>query len=257
MAENWLKDYGFTALALPRRNLNPADVLYRGNDAFDTKVGTLGELFPGAGALDVEEGEQIADITRSVTKKVEVGVGLRILGALFGAAASSKLGADTDVKHAKTVSVTYENVSQDSLSVLGLQSWLERVEVNTAGQTMEWLNQGRLAPVTAVLRTADLSIVAERDNGAAIDLSVPEIEGIVSASATVSRDSGSTAKITFNGRQSIAFGFQAFKLLFEGNVSFGIEQIRRGGRPAEDVAEQAWSPDEELPELEEGSPPKD
>jgi len=255
MAENWLKDYGFTALQLPRRNLNPADVLYRGNGAFDTRVGTLGELFPGATALDVAEGEPVADITRSVTKKVEVGLGLRILGALFGGGASSKLGADTDVKHAKTVSVTYENVSHDSLSVLALQSWLERVQVNTAGQTMVWLNQGRLAAVTGVLRTADLSIVAERDNGVAIDLSVPEIQGIVSASAKVSTDSGSSAKITFNGTQPIAFGFQAFKLLFDGNVSFGIEQIR--GRPLGNTADQAWSPDEELSELEEGMPPKD
>ena len=257
MAENWLKDYGFTALQLPRRNLSPADVLYRGNGAFDTKVGTLGELFPGAGALEVAVGEPVADITRSVTKKVEVGVGLRILGALFGGAASSQLGANTDVKHAKTVSVTYENVTHDSLSVLALQSWLERVEVKTAGQTAAWLNQQRLAAVTGVLRTADLSIVAERGNGAAIDLSVPQIQGIVSANANVSRDSDSSEKITFSGTQPIAFGFQAFRLLFDGNVSFGIERIRRAGRPPEDAADQAWAPDEEISELEEGSPPED
>jgi hypothetical protein len=255
MADNWLKDYGFTALQLPRRNLNPADVLYRGNGAFDTKVGTLGELFPHAGALAVEEDEPVADITRNVTKKVETGLGLRILGALFGGSASSKLGADTDVKHSKTLSVTYENVSHDSLSVLALQSWLERVQVNSAGQTMGWLNQGRLAAVTSVLRTADLSIIAERDNGVAIDLSVPDIQGIVSASAKVSADAASGTKITFNGNQPIAFGFQAFKLLFDGNVSFGIEQIR--GRSTRKTADQAWSPDEELPELEERPLPED
>ena len=78
---------------------------------------------------------------------------------------------------------------------------------------MVWMNQGRLAAITGVLRTADLSIVAARDNGAAIDLSVPDIQGIVSGQAKVSADAGSSSKVTFTGPQPIAFGIQAFKLL--------------------------------------------
>jgi hypothetical protein len=255
MVENWLKDYGFTALQLPRRDLVPGDVLYRGNGAFDTKVGTLSMIFGSAGPLDVSAGEPMADLTRSVSKKVDAGIGLRILGALFGGAASSRLGADTSLKHAESLVVTYENVTQDSLPVLALQAWLERAEVSTAGQTMVWLNEGRMAAVTAVLRTADLSLVAERENGASIALSVPEIQGVVSGNANVSAASDSTSKVTFSGPEAIAFGVQAFKLMFDGNVSFGIQQIR--GRGPRDVAAHAWAPDDALAAVADGSPPAD
>jgi hypothetical protein len=41
MADNWLKPYQFIALQLPRDNLNPGDVMFRGNGSFDQKVGDL------------------------------------------------------------------------------------------------------------------------------------------------------------------------------------------------------------------------
>ena len=244
MADNWLKPYRFTAVELPRRDVAPGDVVFRSNGAFDQKVGNLPMLFSSAtGMPATTSGEPTGSIARSFEKKVEAGLGLKILGALFGGGASSKLGADLEAKHARSLSVTYEDVTQDSLAVLELQSWLERAEIQTSRQATDWLNDDKLAAVTAVLRTAKLSIVATRENGVAIELNVPEIQGIVGADAKVSAQSSDSSKITFTGKEPIAFGFQAFVMIFDENVSFGLEQTRAR---REDFGAQAWTGEDEL-----------
>lgn len=254
MADNWLEQYHFTALELPRRDLAPADVVFRSNGAFDQKVGNLGVLFsPSTPAPATTSGEPTGSIARSFEKKVEAGLGLRILGALFGGGASSKLGTGLDAKNAKTLSVTYENVTQDSLAVLELQSWLERAQIPTSRQAAAWLNDEKLAAVTAVLRTAELSIVAERESGVAVELNVPEIQGLVGADAKVSAGSGDSSKVTFTGNEPIAFGFQAFVMLFDENVSLGLEQTRG----PTDFGEEAWTGTEALEALEDRSFPAD
>jgi hypothetical protein len=247
MADNWLEPYHFTAVGLPRRDLAPGDVVYRSNGGFDQKVGNLPMLFdlsPGLPALT--SGEPTGSIARSFEKKVEAGFGLKILGALFGGGTSSKLGADLEAKRAKSISVTYEDVTQDSLAVLELQSWLERAKIKTSRQATDWLNDEKLAAVTAVLRTAKLSIVAQTENGVAIQLSVPEIQGIVAGDAKVSAQSSDSSKITFTGKEPIAFGFQAFVMLFDENVSFGLKQTRA---VRQDFGPQAWTADTELETL--------
>lgn len=227
MADNWLKEYGFNALLLPRRDLGPKDLLMRSQDGFDQKVGTVEMMLSSADALPgVSSGEPTGSLSRKVEKKVEVGLGLKILGALLGAATAGKLGATAKVQRASHLVVSYEDVVQDSVAVLALQAWLESADVTGPKAAQVWLNDERLAAVTSVLRSAKLSIVAETQDGASIDLDVPEIQGLISGDAKVEVSSSSTSKVTFTGPTPIAFGFQAFVLRYEGNVSFGLEPLK-------------------------------
>ena len=247
MADNWLKDYGFNVLALPRRDLRPGDVLFRSNGDFGEKVGNLGMVFDAAQPQpDATTGEPVADIGRSIEKKVEASLGVKILGALFGGGASSKLGADLGAKHARNLVVSYENVEEDSIPVLELQSWVSAAKPKLTGEGAGWLNDDKLATVTAVLRTKTLSVVAERENGAAIDLSVPEIKGLIGGDAKVDVDSKTASKVTFTGEDAIAFGFQAYVLVFEGMVSFGIRRVRDLDETAVDPADYAWTSQREV-----------
>jgi hypothetical protein len=257
MADNWLKEYRFTAVQLPRRNLAPADVMYRGNGNFDQKVGNLQMLFSADRVLPAtSSGEPTINISRLSERKFDASLGARILGVLLGGGASSKFGANLEAKHARSLSITYEDVTQDSLAVLELQSWLEGAEIRSSRQATGWLNDEKLAAVTAVLRTARLSVVAERENGASIELSVPEIEGLIGADAKVSAASGSSSKISFTGKEPVAFGFQAFRMNFEGNVSFGLEETF-GGAAEDDVNRLAWRSDNELHAIEDRALPTD
>lgn len=255
MADNWLKEYRFTALALPRRDVTPADVLFRSNGAFDQKAGNLAMLFSSDSGLPATtSGEPTGSIARTFEKKVEASLGVKILGALFGGGASSKLGADLEAKRARRLSVTYEEVEQDSLAVLELQLWLQQAKIRGAKQAEEWLNKEKLAAVTAVLRTAKLSIAAESETGGKIGLSIPEVKGLVGGDVTISAHSTDSSKITFTGKEPIAFGFQAFVMEFDKGVWLGLEPTRGEGR---DFAARAWTSETELGELGDRPLPRD
>ena len=249
MADNWLKEFGFNPLRLPRRDLGPFDVLVKGRDgAFSAKAGTLDMLLSSAAPRpDVTTGEPTGDLAKKLTRKVDGKLGLSVLSALFGGMIGSKLGAETELKHARAMDVTYEDVTQDSLLLLPLQRWLEEADVTAPQSGMVMLNDERFAVVTAVLRSAKLSVSASREGGKSLALNVPEISGVFSTNAAVSSASENGSTVTFAGQEPIAFGFQAYVLLFEGNLTLGLDEVR-GTQP--DPADLAWTADEELPAIE-------
>lgn len=249
MRDNWLRDYGYSAVHLPRRDLSPTDVMIRdsGKGDFTTKVGALTELFASEAPLpQPQEREPTGNLSRTVEKKVELSLGLKILGGLIGSSNASKLGTDSKMHRARTLTVSYEDVMQDSVSILGLQGWLEQARVETNSQAMRWLNDDKLAAITASLRSAKLSIAAETDSGASLELDVPEIQGLISGDFAVEASSKTSAKVTFQGDTPVTFGVQLFKMIYEGNVSFGLEQVK--GLEEPDFAHQAFLNDDGIDE---------
>jgi hypothetical protein len=252
MADNWLRQYGFNSVELPRRDLKPLDLLLKGNDGqFTTKVGDLSMIMsserqpPG-----VTSDEPTANIARKITRKVKAKLGLSILGALLGGATGSKLGAEGGLNQASDLSVTYGDVVQDSTAVIGLQAWLQDAQVDAPNQTMVWLNDEKLAAVTGVLRSAVISVSATRQNGASLELDIPAISGLVSGTGEISLDRSSGSQVTFTGPQPIAFGLQAFKLVYEGNVSFGLEEVH--AIAPVDYSRKAWTSESEIAAIADG-----
>lgn len=245
MAQNWLKEYGFNAVKLPRRDLYPGDLLFGDKGAFDEKVGDLSMLLQSEAALPPTTTEPVAHIGRTVTRDVDASLGVRILGALFGPGTAGKLGGSVSFRDARSLSVTYADVEQQTLAVLALQTWIEGAKVNTNRWAQDNLNREQYAAVTTVLRTAKLSIVALGDRGGELSLDAPEIQGIVGGGASVNHSSQDASRVTFTGAEPIAFGFQAFILRFRGNVSFGLERAKGLGDD-DDHRADAWAADEEL-----------
>src|SRR3954465_3837676 len=103
MAANWLKDFGFNALALPRRGLGPFDVLLEDrNGMFASKAGTLDQvLSSGASRPEPEVGEPTGRLEHKLSRKLELKLGLSLLDAVFGGLLGAKLGANTELGQAK------------------------------------------------------------------------------------------------------------------------------------------------------------
>ncbi|HST42081.1 MAG TPA: hypothetical protein VLK58_21355 [Conexibacter sp.] len=252
MSDDWLKRYGYTSIALPRRNLAPGDVLLRGDKGRRDKGGTLADLVSNDQPLpEIVVGETVADLTRTEERTVEVSFGLKLLGALFGGGTTGDLGADTEFRRAKRLVITYEGILLDSFAVLALQNWLHGATVTAAPSTQVLLNDEKLAAVTAVLRSKTISVIAEDASGTAIELSIPQIQGVVGGGATVKATSESRTKVTFEGSEPIVFAVQAFVMRYEGNVSFGLEQDRGAlrslaGAPGREFGDQADTPEQPL-----------
>jgi hypothetical protein len=249
MGANWLKEFGFNALALPRRELGPFDVLLEDrNSVFSSKAGTLDQVLASdAPRPEPTLGEPTGSIAQKVGRKMELKLGLSVLDALLGGFLGSKLGAETELSRAKDLEITYEDVTQDSLPLLSLQAWMESAEIVAPQAARDMLGDEKLAVVTAVLRSAKLSVAATADRGASLALDVPQISGIVAADGKVARSSTDGTRVTFDGGEPIAFGFQAYVMLYDGGASLGLEEVRRGA-PAE-ATDQAWTADGEVGEI--------
>jgi hypothetical protein len=244
VSENWLKEYGFNPLRLPRRDLRPLDVLRKGHGgAFDTKVGTLDMLLSSGDQLpEAVAGEPAGGIAQKRSRKLEGKLGLSVLGALFG----SKLGARTALGKADQLEVTYEDVLLDSVPLLVLQRWVEGAQITAPQSALVDLNDDRFAVVTAVLRSSNLSVSATHDGDKSLSLDVPEISGVVSAGVGVSSGRADGSSVTFAG-EPIAFGFQAYVLMYEGNLTLGLQEVR--GEAPENFSDDAWTGPDELDEL--------
>jgi hypothetical protein len=245
--DNWLKDIGFNPVRLPRRDLGPADVLLTDGGKEPSKAGTLQMLLGSEAALpDTTGGEPMADFGGEFTRKLDVGLGISILGALLGASLAGKLGVDTGLSRAKELHVSYEDVTQDSMPVIALQGWMEAADLIAPNAVVVWLNGKKLAVVTATLRTAKLSVAAKSSRGESVALSVPEIEGIVGANAKVAAAGSDGTTVSFEGAEPLVFAFQAFTMLYDDSVNLGLAQLR--GREI-DPTSQAWTSEYELDEL--------
>jgi hypothetical protein len=256
-ADNWLASYGYTALLLPRADIHPMDVLWsRKGREFNQKVGSLLDLFSCERDLPAARaGEPTGSITRRVERRVEVSLGMKILGSLLGATVAAKLGNQANLSYASSLLVSYDDVRQDAVAVLQLDSWLENARPAGPSNTMVWLNNAQLAVVTAVLRSTKLSVVAETASGTSLELNVPEIQGLISGDVKVEGASGTASKLTFEGTEPIAFGFQAFVMRFEGNISFGLEETRGPAAISpEDFSDQAVVGEHAVDELKVGPP---
>jgi hypothetical protein len=250
MPANWLKDFGFNALALPRRQLGPLDILLEdGNGIFSSKAGTLEQVLASQTERpEPTTGEPTGSIAQKLERKMELKFGLSLLDSLLGGLLGAKLGAQTSLQHAKDLEMTYEDVTQDSLPLLSLQAWMEQADIVAPDAACRMLEDEKLAVVTAVLRSAKLTVRASRDNGASIALDLPQISGVVAAEGKVAASSADGTCVTFEGDEPIVFGFQAYVLLYSGGASLGLEEVRRG-EGAADPVEQAWTADGEVQEI--------
>ena len=251
MSENWLKEYGFNPLRLPRRDLRPLDVLRMGHDqTFSTKAGTLDMLLSGDGpAPEVVVGEPTGGIAAQQTRKVEGRFGLSVLGALLGGLVGGKLGASTQLGKAKTVDVTYEEVTLDSVAELAIQGWIEAAQIAAPRSARADLEAGRFAVVTAVLRSSKLTVAVGRNGDAGVTLDVPEITGIVAAEASVGMSRVDGSQVTFEGPEPITFGLQAFVLQYEGYLTLGLPTEARGETPR-GFEQHAWTAGDEMDAVE-------
>jgi hypothetical protein len=170
---------------------------------------------------------------------MELKFGLSLLDSVLGGLLGSKLGAETGFRHAKDLEITYEDVTQDSVPLLTLQAWMEGAEIVAPQAARSMLGDEKLAVVTAVLRSAN--------GGASVALDVPAISGIVAAEGKVARSSTDGTTVTFEGGEPIAFGFQAYVMLYDGGAGLGLEEVRRG-EPADPV-DQAWTAAGEVEEI--------
>jgi hypothetical protein len=215
---NALKSFGYNVVRLPKPDMQPLQLLTRNGDNLE-RLGEMTKLLvPGAVIQppSITSGVPVAPITGSRTGDLKIGLGLSILGNIIGAMGGSAIGLDVHYKAAKSATFEFQDVTEDRCDILDLDQFLGDADINPASVFVsKLLDADKIYVLTAVIKSTKFTFDAKGESGTQVDIDVPVIQEAVGGSVTVSKSSGSTAKLTYEGKLPLVFGFQAVQLFFD------------------------------------------
>jgi hypothetical protein len=232
----FLRGYGFSVFRFPRASAQPLELMHRdGKDL--TRLGMVPDLVVAGEipAPDVRrDGNPGIDIEGKETSKVNVAIGLSILGSFISALGGGKLGLDVAFNKARTVTFQYTAVMEDIVDVLAIEKFVKagRISPHIPSGTLEKLLDGEVYVVTSVLKTKKIVVSAQGDNGATVKVDVPVIQQAVGGSVSVDAASGMESKVAVEGAVPVAFAFQAVQLVFDDSGQFLTTQQLAAGEAA-------------------------
>jgi hypothetical protein len=243
----FLKTFGYSVFRVPRLGAQPLELLHRnGKDL--TRLGGVGDLITG-GAVpsppvhrDDRPGVNIEGVE---TSKVNVSIGLNILGSFIGALGGGNLGLQAGFNRARSVSFTYSAVTEDSIDVLALERFIKagRINEHVPSGTVDKLIDDEVYAITSVLKTNKIVVSAQGEAGQSVQVDVPVIQEAVGGNVKVATEGSITSRVAFEGAVAIPFAFQAVQLVFDDSGEFlTTEQLAAGEAAARAVAEGSGGP---------------
>jgi hypothetical protein len=227
----YLNSIGFNAIRLPRAGFKPLQILSKeGKDL--TWLGDLTDVFvpgPDAKLPQVQADVPAGQFSGKRSGQLKVGLGLSLLGSIIGAMGGTKLGLDAAYQQASYITFEFSDVLMDSVAPAQLDKFLGGSDVNPASVSVsKLLDSDAVYVVTSVVKSSKFTVDATNARGTSVALSVPAIQGAVKGDVKVSADSASAAKITYEGKVPLAFGFQAGQLFYENGVYTAIKPVETG-----------------------------
>jgi hypothetical protein len=237
----YLNDKGYNVIKLPRKGIEPLDVL--GRDQSLEKIGTLGEVVTSTATLPVPEGpNQVADIDGKKTADLDVAIGLKLLAnALSGMAAAVGLPSlKASFKSARSVQFTFTNVQAFTVNPVKIGDYLVSARLRDNPVLDRYFSDDETDEyvIFEVLKSDSISVTAKSDKGVGVAVDVPALKGVVGANVEVKSGTTSESEVVFKGKELITFGFKCFQLGFV-NGRWQITGTRPSGELAFDVGKPA------------------
>jgi len=238
----FLKTFGYSVFRVPRPSAQPLELLHRNGKDLTRLGGILDLLTGGTVPLPTvhRDDQPGVDIEGTESSKINVSIGLSILGAFIGALGGGNLGLTAGFKRAKTVTFKYVAVTEDSIDVLALEQFIRAGTINEhiPPGTVDKLVDDEVYAITSVLKTKKIVVAGQGDAGQNVHLDVPVIQQAVGGNLTVGTEGSISSSVVFEGPLAMPFAFQAVKLMFDDSHEFlTTEQL-----PAGDAAARAIRP---------------
>lgn len=222
----YLAGLGYQVIRYPNSAFEPLTLLGHQNGDYSL-LGKISQLItnPGGSLPVVSKDEPAPDIDGQKSGNLKFGVGVNIMAGLIGAMGGSNLGASLKFTNADAVQFLYQDVLSDSVFPLEVSHYLRDSTVVAGDPILSEYVQGNgdLYVLTQVIKSDKFSVKFTKNGGVDASVDVPVIQGAVGGNVSVSRNSSSSATLTFKGKQSLSFGFRCFHLdIKDGSLSMTL-----------------------------------
>src|SRR5271166_2046381 len=226
-----LRQQGYNVVRMPRTGLGPLQILTRQG----TDLQPLGELKtllesdepPPAIVPDATFANFTGGVVRSGLVSAELGLGF--LGNILAALGSSCTGLESVARVAETIQYTFHDVRQDAVAIAELDRYLGRAKLWPGVPGLgRLLTQDAIYVTTATLkcRSLDLEIVSKP--GQILALDIPVIQQQMKGRVAIKADSKSHAVLSYEGLESLVFGFQTVQLEYRSGDYQGFRIVTPG-----------------------------
>ena len=215
---NTLRRQGYNVVRLPKADIRPLQLLAKRGDALD-RIGELVTVLPAGGPVPlppVTADTPAASLSGQQSGDLSLGIGLSILGTVIGAMGGSKLGLDLKYQNAKSVTFEFVDVLENRIEIAALDQYLAVADVSPfSSYVTKLLEADQLYVTTATVKSSKITVESKGSSGSGVDVSVPEIKGVVGGNVKVGAKSERASKLTYEGSLPLVFGFQAVRLFYE------------------------------------------
>jgi hypothetical protein len=225
-----LKQFGYNIIRLPRADFGPLRLLARQGGELESlgEIGSLFEPAEDAPLPPVKRDAHAADISGQRTSDMKLHLGLDILGTVIGAMGGSRLGLDAKYEGARSIAFSYQDVRVDEVDVILLDQFLSRAAIRPSNTLSRLLESDAVFVTTAVLRSDRLTVEAKRRDGGSLEVSIPEVRGVVGGAVQVSGAGERGSRLTYAGPVPLSFGFRAVQLFYQNGEFTTFKPVKPG-----------------------------
>lgn len=236
---DYLKDFGYATLALPRASVQPL-LMMTSNGKILVPAGPLAASFrAGAMPLPAINRARAGSISGSKSKSLKIDVGLNLLGSVIGALAGSSLGLKAAYQKASNVEYEFGDVFEKRADFNALDSFLaaasEAVGMGPAMRTL--FDRDEIYVLTAIIETSSISVKASSSSGKGVALDVPTIQQVVGGQIGVHSGSSDNSVIKYSAtNEPLTIGAELVRLDYRQNKTTGklvyelARQIKSGDK---------------------------
>jgi hypothetical protein len=231
LLRNLIQQYRFHLLPVPREDVHVGLVyLYNGHSASD--FAELPQLFDPKFELPKSSTEDMAIFDGKVSREVEVGFGLKLLGGflkhLGAISAVDKINASYQGEAARSIVFSFSGVKRSFILPYTIKSLLKGLSIREEDLIRE--RQGEYYVVTGVLRSPSITIEAKDENNKTANVELGK-DAIASAKGKVSiknTGEGSVKYTAIEENKDIAFGLQIHHLKYDRRENtFNLPEITK------------------------------
>jgi hypothetical protein len=226
--QNLLTDYGYNLVALPKADLQPLGLLFKRPDGLGSVDSTLLKLFTIADAAPpmIRRDGVVPDLKGSALVTFDAKAGVNLLQSLLGHLGLGKASAKLDLNTNHTVTVGYENITEDKTDLLELDSYIsgsdpDKVQFNTFKDKLE---NSELYVINAVLKSSTFSIKVEDKSGQRVNLDAA-VKGMLDAKVDVSHRDKNFMTIKHKGAP-LVFAFKAQRIMYDRKKWWSSQEAR-------------------------------